>query len=143
MIGQLHRDAGDFDFDVGEARSAWATTNANELLYTRRTGRAMFALVLLSFCWTEREPAHVDSYLMTSRCQRRSRTEWAVDAVCLVGPDGDNSRRRNLECDWMVVLVDKDVDLDSASVLRTGTWNVYAEGRGKRYLNSKRQCLYR
>jgi hypothetical protein len=43
----------------------------------------------------------------------------------------------------MVVLVDKDVDLDSASVLRTGTWNVYAEARGKRYLNSNRQCLYR
>jgi hypothetical protein len=36
MIGQLHRDAGNFDFDVGEARSTWATMNADELLYTRR-----------------------------------------------------------------------------------------------------------
>jgi hypothetical protein len=97
----------------------------------------MLAMVFLSFRWTEGEPAHVDLYSVVSRCQRQSRTEWAVGAVCLVGQDGDSLRKRSLECDLMVVLVDRDVNMDCGSVVRTGTWNLFATGETRKILKQR------
>jgi hypothetical protein len=113
-----------FDFDFSEAVSAWTTMNADELLDTRRIGRAMVVLTFLSFCWTEGEPAHVGSCLAAEIRRYQSRIDSAVVAVLLAALCGGIRREKNWARNLKVALVGRGRDMDCGNVDRNGALKV-------------------